>query len=73
MLVDELLDDYEGYVCLVRTIPKSSLRENIFSISTDEWWPILVSLREVYNSERILACRSLLKEDISFWEEDMKK
>ena len=32
----------------------------------------LVSLREVINSERILQCRSLLKENISFWEEDLQ-
>ena len=31
----------------------------------------LVSLREVQNSERILACRSLIKEDIDFWKEDL--
>ena len=31
----------------------------------------LVSLREVMNSERILACRSLIKEDINFWEENI--
>ena len=32
----------------------------------------LVSLiREVMNSERILSCRSLIKEDINFWEEDI--
>ena len=32
-----------------------------------------VSLREVLNSERILACRSLIKENINFWEEDLSK
>ena len=32
----------------------------------------LVSLREVLNSERILKCRSLIKEDINFWEEDIR-
>ena len=29
----------------------------------------LVNLREFRNSERILICRSLLKENINFWEE----
>ena len=29
----------------------------------------LVSLREVLDSERILRCRSLIKENINFWEE----
>jgi hypothetical protein len=31
----------------------------------------LVSLREVLNSERILSCRSLIKENINFWEENL--
>ena len=31
----------------------------------------LVSLLEVSNSERILNLRSILKEDINFWEEDV--
>ena len=26
----------------------------------------------MYNSERILACRSLIMEDVNFWEEDLK-
>ena len=32
----------------------------------------LVSLREVLTSERILTCRSLLKQNINFWEENRK-
>ena len=31
----------------------------------------LVSLREVLNSERMLSCRSLIKENINFWEENI--
>ena len=31
----------------------------------------LVNLREVLNSERILSCRSLIKENINFWEENI--
>ena len=31
----------------------------------------LVSLREVLNSERILSCRSLIKENINFWKENI--
>ena len=31
----------------------------------------LASLREVLNSERILRCRSLIEENINFWEEDL--
>ena len=33
----------------------------------------LVGLREVIVSERILACKSLLKCNILFWNEDMGK
>ena len=33
----------------------------------------LVSLLEVQHSEIILACRSLIKENINFCEEDLKK
>ena len=31
----------------------------------------LENLREVLNNERILRCRSLIKENINFWEEDI--
>ena len=31
----------------------------------------LVSLREVLNTERILACRSLILENINFWKENL--
>ena len=31
----------------------------------------LVSLREVNNSQKILALTSILKENINFWEEDI--
>ena len=32
----------------------------------------LGSLSEVLNSERILSCRSLIKENINFWEENIE-
>ena len=32
----------------------------------------LVGLCEVYCSERILACRSFIMEDIDFWKEDIR-
>ena len=31
----------------------------------------LVILREVLNSERVLSCRLLIKENINFWEENI--
>ena len=33
----------------------------------------LISLREVRNTERILSCRSLIKNDINFWKEDLQQ
>ena len=33
----------------------------------------LVSLSEVLNTERILSCRSLIKNDINFWKEDFQQ
>ena len=33
----------------------------------------LISLREVQNIERILSCRSLIKNDINIWKEDLQK
>ena len=32
----------------------------------------LVSLLEVQHSEIILACRTLIKENVNFWDEDLK-
>ena len=32
----------------------------------------LVSLREVYNSEKIISIQSLLKVGVNIWEEDLK-
>ena len=32
----------------------------------------LVSLREALSTERILTCRSLSKQNINFWEENLK-
>ena len=42
-----------------------------FTISANERWEIPCKLREVFNSERILSCRSLIKENINFWEENI--
>ena len=33
----------------------------------------LVSLREVRNTERILSCRSPIKNDVNFWKEDLQQ
>ena len=72
MLVDELLE--ENYIFVLMGRLQSDPIERRFSqYRQTSGGRFLVSLRDVYNSERILACRSLIKEGISFWEEDLKK
>ena len=70
MLMQELLDDGMSFSPVGF---KSDPLENRFS----QYWQMnggrfLVSLREVLSTERILACRSLLKQNINFWEENLK-
>ena len=69
-LIDELIDD--GYEFVKADRFRSDPIEKRFS----EYWQMsggrfLVSSREVLNSERILSCRSLIKENINFWEENI--
>ena len=33
----------------------------------------LVSLRQVQNTEQILSCHSLIKNDVNFWKEDLQQ
>ena len=67
LLIDELFHD--GYVYV---IPRKLPSENRFSPYRQmSGGRFLVSLCEVKNSERILACRSLLLEDVNFWMEDL--
>ena len=71
MLIDELLDE-DGYDFILTTRLQSDALERRFSRYRQmSGGRFLVSLREVMNSERILACRSLIKEDINFWEENI--
>ena len=71
MLVNELLEE-DGYSFVLTARMQSDAVERRFSMYRQmSGGCFLVSLREVMNSERILACRSLLKANISFWEEDL--
>ena len=71
-LVDELLE--EGYSFVLTGRLQSDPIERRFSQYRQMCGGrFLVILREVLNSERILACRSLIKENINFWEEDLSK
>ena len=72
MLIDELLD--EGYLFVLTTRLQSDALERRFSRYRQmSGGRFLVSLREVINSERILACRFLIKEDVNFWKECIAK
>ena len=68
-LINELLS--EGYMFVMTGRLQSDPVERRFSrYRSMNGGCFLVSLREVLNSERILACRSLLKEGIDFWKDD---
>ena len=71
LLIDELLSD--GYSYVMTSHLQSDLIERLFSQYRQmSGGRFLVSLREVLNSERILSSRSLIKENINFWEEDIE-
>ena len=72
LLIDELLLD--GYEFVLTARLQSDPIERRFSqyrqMSGDRF---LVSLREVLTSERILKCKSLIKENINFWDENLQQ
>ena len=71
MLMQELLD--EGYEFIFTCRFQSDPLENRFSQYRQmSGGRFLVSLREVLSTGRILTCRSLLKQNINFWEENLK-
>ena len=70
MLVKDLLSEGYEYILVIRF--QSDLLERRFSQYRQMSGGLfLVSLREVLDSEKILACRSLVMEDIDFWNEDL--
>lgn len=75
MLIKELLTTC-GYEYVMTARLQSDPVERRFSqYRSMSGGRFLVSLREVNNSERILACRSLIKEGVYFWneEEDLRQ
>ena len=71
ILIDELVN--EGYSFVMTSRLQSDPIEKRFSQYRQmRGGRFLVSLREVLNSERILSCRSLIKKDINFWEENIQ-
>lgn len=71
MLIDELLEDGYDYVMTGR-LQSDPIERRFSQYRQMSGGRFLVSLREVLNTERILTCRSLIKEDINFWTEDLK-
>ena len=71
MLIDELID--EGYLYVLTSRLQSDPIERRFSQYRQmSGGRFLVSLLEVQHSEIILACRTLIKENVNFWDEDLK-
>ena len=71
MLMQELLNDEYEFI-LTRRFQSDPLEKRFSQYRQMSGGRFLVSLREIYSSERILACRSLLKENINFWDDDLK-
>lgn len=71
LLIDELLNDGYDFVCTAR-FQSDPIERRYSRYRQMSGGRFLVSLREVLNTERILACRSLIKEDVNFWNEDVR-
>ena len=61
MLIDELLGEYYIYI-LTGRLQTDPLERRFSQYRQINGGPFLVSLREVLHSERILACRSFIRE-----------
>ena len=72
MLIDELLNNGYDYV-LMRKLQSDPLEKRFSQYRQMSGGRFLVSLREVISSERILICRSLIKANVNFWEEDLQE
>ena len=70
MLIEDLLNETYQYVITAR-LQSDPVERRFSQCRRMNGGRFLVNLREFRNSERILICRSLLKENINFWEEDL--
>ena len=70
MLIENLLNEAYQYVITAR-LQSDPVERRFSQCRRMNGGRFLVNLREFRNSERILICRSLLKENINFWEEDL--
>jgi hypothetical protein len=69
-LIRDLLDEGYDYVLTVR-FQSDPLERRFSQYRQMNGGNFLVSLREVYSSEKILSLRSMIKEGINIWEEDV--
>ena len=72
MLFDELLNYGYDYILTAR-LQSDPIERRFSQYRQMSGGRFLVSLREVRNTERILSCRSLIKNDINFWKEDLQQ
>ena len=72
MLIDELLKDGYNFIPIAR-LQSDPIERRFWQYRQMSGGRFLVSLREVLNTERILSCRSLIKNDINFWKEDLQQ
>ena len=72
MLIDELLNDDYDYI-LTAWLQSDPVEPRFSQYCQMSGGSFLISLREVRNTERILSCRSLIKNDINFWKEDLQQ
>ena len=72
MLIDELLNDGYDYILTAR-LQSDPIERRFSQYRQMSGGRFLVSLREVPNTERIFTCRSLIKNDIDFWKEDLQQ
>ena len=70
-LIDELLREGHYLYVIPRKLQSDPIEKRFSQYRQMSGGRFLVSLVEVKNSERILACRSLLKEGINFWTENL--
>ena len=68
-LIEGLLLD-GNLIVMTGRLQSNPIERRISQYHQMSWGCFLVSLREVYNSKRVSACRSLIKENINFWNED---
>ena len=70
-LINELLADGYDFVLTAR-LQSDPIKRRFSQYRQMSGGRFLVGLREVINTELILTCRSLTKENINFWEEDLQ-